>query len=864
MDMRNFGLSDEDLRQLGYKVGRTPDPDGPDESPSGGPGDAAAAPPRRRASPALRIWLASFVVLPVVAWASSLGRGMPAPAPATAPDTAFSSARALAQLVEVAREPHPTGSPDEQRVREVILGRLTALGLEPQVQVTTSFSRDSASVRAATVRNVVARVSGSASTGAVALMAHYDGAPLSPGAGDNGLGVGMLLETARAVTAGQPLRNDLVLVFTDADELGHLGTRAFVGRHPWASDVGLILSVESRGSSGPAMLFESLPANGALVADMAAIGVSRAGTSLSSALRGEALGYVDEQTAPAAPAVALTTLGGRSWDHLPRDTRDRVSERTLQQGGRELLALTRLVGSHDLRREIEGPEQVYLSLPGVGLIHYPRSGVLFTSLGLLVLWGLLGWLIRLRRGRRNGVLGGIGAGAAVVGLSGFASSAVFGALTSVHAEFGFLETAFYRDGPHVLALAFTALAVASLVYGVARRWCRIDEVLWGAFAIPLAVTIWMTFAAPAAAPALQWPLAIAVVAAYVVTLLGPRRGRSAWAWAVVLLLSAALLVLVVPDLQLVTQAWTLRRATALGALFGLTTVTLFPLMDWLQRPKAWATPALMLAAAAALVGLYLPAVQGSVDHPEPTTLVYLTDEAASPGPALPGAAPATDSTRSRTVLGKWLTVPGPGEAWARSWVGEPPTGGTEAGVLLIGFDSLYEVAGTAPDARLAPPRVTVVSSAEEGGRRVVELRVESGIGGEMLGFHVPDGVVEELTGVGDAIWRSGATPVRSLVHWGVPEGGPLRLGMSLAPGATDAELLILEHHLRPRAVLGDYFFQRADSLIANAALGSDRVIQRTDVRFSVVDVTPSSPSGERAAGRQEPEPIATPDEVIRE
>lgn len=860
MDMRNFGLSDEDLRQLGYKVDRkSGDPHRP-APPSDVPGRPPVPP--RRASPALRIWLATFIALPAVAWAASLGRGMPSPTPATAPDTSFSSARALAQLVEVAQAPHPTGSPDHARVREVILGRLTALGLDPQVQVTTSFLRDSTSVRAATVRNVVARVPGSASTGAVALIAHYDGAPLSPAAGDNGLGVGTLLETARAVVSGQPLRNDVVLVFSDADELGRLGTRAFIEQHPWASDVALILSVESRGSNGPATLFESMPGNGGIVTDMAAAGVSRAGTSLASALRSQALEHVDQEPPTDVPTVALTSLGGRAWEHLARDTRDRVSERTLQQGGQELLALTRLVGTQDLRRELEGSEQVYLSLPRLGLVHYPRSWSLLTSLGLLLLWALMGWVIRLRRGTRNGVLVGMGVGAAVAGLSAFASSALFGALAGLHPEYGMLNTAFYRDGPHVLALAFAAFAVASVVYGFARRWCRIDEILWGALVTPLALSIWMVFAAPSAAPSVQWPMILALVAAWIVTVLGPRRGSSVWAWAVVLLLCGVALFLLVPELELIALSWTLRRATALGALFGVASVMMLPLMDWLQRPRVWATPALMLVAGAALVGLSLPAVQGSANHPEPTTLVYLTDEAAGPGPVLVGAAPTADTSRARTVLGKWLTVPGPGEAWARSWVGDPPTGGTDPGVLLIGPDSLYEVAGTAPDARLAPPLVRVVSSVAAAGRREVELDVESELGGEMIGVRVPDGVVGELTGVGNATWPPEATPVRSVVHWGAPESGPLRLRMSLAPGADESELLILEHHLRPTAILGDYFFQRADSLIANAALGSDRVIQRTLVSFSVADLAPSPVDGEEATGSQEP--LEPPEQVVRQ
>jgi hypothetical protein len=258
-------------------------------------------------------------------------------------------------------------------------------------------------------------------------------------------------------------------------------------------------------------------------------------------------------------------------------------------------------------------------------------------------------------------------------------------------------------------------------------------------------------------------------------------------------------------------------------------------MDWLQRPKAWAAPLVGVAAASVLVALQLPSVQGGVEHPQPSTLVYLAEEPAAALPTVPGAPLAADTSRVRTMLGDWLTVPGPGEAWARSWVGQPPTGtgSTEAGILLIGADSLYEVAGTGPDSEIAPPRVSVVSRTSQTGRLDVLVSVESGLRGEMTAVHVPEGTVAELTGVGGVAWSGGGTPVRSLVHWGSPEGGAVLVGLSLPTSATETELLVLEHHLRPPEVLGPAFYERADSIVANAALGSDRVIQRTLVRLEI-------------------------------
>src|SRR5512140_2484041 len=63
----------------------------------------------------------------------------PSPIPATAPDTVFSAERALRHVEQIAARPHPMGTADHDRVRDYIAAQLTALGVKPQVQVTTGI-----------------------------------------------------------------------------------------------------------------------------------------------------------------------------------------------------------------------------------------------------------------------------------------------------------------------------------------------------------------------------------------------------------------------------------------------------------------------------------------------------------------------------------------------------------------------------------------------------------------------------------------------------------------------------------------------------------------------------------------------------
>lgn len=851
MDLRGFGLSDDDLRQLGYDVKRKPgaEPQGPGRGRpwppgagggSGGERGSAGVPAApKRWAPATRTWLTSLIVLVAVGWGSGLGRWLPAPAPVAAPDTAFSSGRALAQLVDVAQEPRPTGSPANDRVRTYLVGRLRSLGLDAEVRTATAFVRDSGRVRSATVGNVVARMPGTEPTGAILLTAPFDTRPHSPGAGDNGMGVASLLEVVRALRAEAPLRNDVVVLFADGEELGRLGWRAFAATEPELAEPAVVLSVEGGGVSGPAAWFETGPANGRLVELLGEAEPRPAAFALARSLRARAMeSAASEELRPVdVPTVSFAVLGDRALEHQPGDVRARVSEASLQHTGRQALALTRALGAIDLRSGLAAPERVYLSVPRIGAVHYPRLWVLPTTLALLAFWVLAGLVLRGRRATRRGVAVGLAAGAAAVAAAAGAARTLRDFAAAWHPELGTLSTAFYEDGAYVLAAAALALGCGSLVYVVAKRWARTDELVFGGLALPLLYACWLAVTDPFAAVALQLPLAAALLGGAIVIVLGPKRAGSAWAWAALLLLAAVSLALAVPSLELLTTVWTFREATRIGAVMGLSALLLWPLMERLLMPRAWWTPLAATTAAAALLVPTLPALRDASEHPRPTTLVYLTDEPVIAPLRAPAAILETDGARTRSMAGRWLTLAGGGEDWARSWVGEPASGSRDPGVLLLGADPRLEVIGTAPVSELLPPRVAVTGISHAAAGRRVELAVRPGLAGEMTGIHLPDGAPGTLVGVGDARWSGGDVPVRSLEHWGVPPTGSLRVHVEVGPGDAELSLVVIEHHLRPRAVLGSYFFQRPDSLVANVAVGSDRVIQRTRVRLPLADPT---------------------------
>ena len=326
----------------------------------------------------------------------------PKPLPIYTPAAEFSTERAIEHIRVIAAEPHPVGSAANAAVREYILQQLSDLGLETDTQ------------KAGELVNVLGRIEGTQSKDAVMLSAHLDSVAESPGATDDGSGVAALLETARALSVDGSLPNTVLFLFTDDEESGLVGAKAFIENHPWAKDVRVVIGLDAGGLSGPGVLSTTSPNNGWLIQQVVQADRSLVGSSVINlfADSGTDFGHAFKPAGFSGYAFDLY------WDrriHTPADSIENINPSSIQHQGMHALSMARHFAKLDSLVDPKAPDAVYFNLLNIWTVTYPSALAIPFAIGVGVFF-----LIVLGYGFARRILSwrGIGYGAftALVGI----------------------------------------------------------------------------------------------------------------------------------------------------------------------------------------------------------------------------------------------------------------------------------------------------------------------------------------------------------------------------------------------------------------------------------------------------------------
>lgn len=380
------------------------------------------------------------------------------------PLSEFSTKRALKQVEAISKQPHYVGSENHEVVVNYLVKELNKLGLETSIQEGYTLSDWGNLVKS---KNILARIKGTNSSKALLLLSHYDSAPhsYSPGASDAGSGLATILESVRAfLYTKTPHKNDIIILFSDAEELGLNGAALFVTKHNWAKEIGLVLNFEARGSSGPSyMLMETNKGNAGLVKEFAAANPT---FPVSNSLMYSIYKMLPNDTDLTVfreqgyiQGYNFAFIDDHFNYHTAQDDINHLNKKTLAHQGSYLMPLLNYFSNADLNTTQASEDYVYFTIPYT-FISYPFSWVLpmvVIALGLFIFLLFLGRAKRILSFREIGrgfipFLGSL----IVTGLITF-----FGwkTLLKVYPQYNDLLNGFTYNG-HAYIAAFVLLALA--------------------------------------------------------------------------------------------------------------------------------------------------------------------------------------------------------------------------------------------------------------------------------------------------------------------------------------------------------------------------------------------------------------------
>ena len=352
--------------------------------------------------------LASFFLIVGLVYYSFFSLMPQKGSPSSVEETKFSTERALITLKEITKAPHYIGTKEHARVRNYLISQLEELGLETQVQEGFVINPKWKSLDKP--KNIIAQIKGSENGKSLLLLSHYDSA-LTPsyGASDAGSGVVTILETLRAYkVSGKKPKNNIIVLFTDAEEVGLDGARLFVNNHPWAKNVGIALNFEARGSGGPSnMIVETNGGNKNLIkafmeADVKFPVASSLMYSIYKMLPNDTDSTVLREGAD-IDGFFFAFIDDHYDYHTANDTYDNLDVNTLQHQGEYLLPLVHYFGDSDLNQLKSSEDYVYINLPFFKMVSYP-----FTWVFPMLLVAIVLFIVLIIYGLRKRVLTGNG------------------------------------------------------------------------------------------------------------------------------------------------------------------------------------------------------------------------------------------------------------------------------------------------------------------------------------------------------------------------------------------------------------------------------------------------------------------------
>ncbi len=415
--------------------------------------------------------LLSFILVVVLTYYSFYGLMPHYDEGETISSTEFSVDRALGPLEQIAKAPHYVGSEAHADVRKFLIGELRKLGLEPHIQ--EGFSLNPISKTLNKPVNIAARIEGSENGKALLLLSHYDSAATSSyGASDDGVGLVTILESVRAYLAsGKRPKNDIIILFSDAEELGLDGAKLFVNEHPWAQNVGLVLNFEARGTSGPSnMIVETNGGNSKLIKEFIKANPEY---PVASSLMYSVYKMLPNDTDSTIfredgdiDGFFFAFIDNHFNYHTANDSMYFLDWDSLKHQGSYLLPLLHHFADVNLLEIKSDQDNVYFNFPLVKMVNYPFSWVIpMLIIATLLFFTLIFYGIYIERLKGRAIAIGFLSLLLSLSISGLLGFFGWKLLLGLYPQYQEIQQGFTYNGHWYIAFfVFLSLAITFAVY----------------------------------------------------------------------------------------------------------------------------------------------------------------------------------------------------------------------------------------------------------------------------------------------------------------------------------------------------------------------------------------------------------------
>lgn len=616
--------------------------------------------------------------------------------------TEFSTSRALEHITAMTKEPHYVGSKNHEVVAEYIIKELKKLGLETTVQEGFTLSDWGNLVKS---KNIMCRIEGSADSKALLLLSHYDSAPhsFSHGASDDASGVATILEGVRAfLNAKTKNKNDIIILFTDAEELGLNGAALFVTQHQWAKEVGLVLNFEARGSSGPSyMLMETNKGNAGLVKEFAKAGATY---PVSNSLMYSIYKMLPNDTDLTVfreqgniQGFNFAFIDGHYNYHTQQDDVAHLNKSTLKHQGSYLMPLLNYFSNADLNATVSTADDVYFTIPFT-FINYPFDWVLPMTLiaaGLLIVLVFLGKVKRMLQ--LNDIMKGFFPFLGALIFTGLITYYGWKGLLLLNPQYNDLLNGFtYNGQDYIAAFVMLSLSICFFFYQIASK----PKVTMNHYVIPLIFWIVLNGFLANSLPGAGFliiPVYFGLIsfAAFIFS----QKSN----WIVNLIFGIPALLIIVPFIQMFPVGLGLKVLFGSAILTVLAFVLLLPIFGAFTKKGSWSFFFFLSAV------LFLAKAQYHSDYElgeaKSNSLVYLYN--------------------ADTKKANWLTYDTNLDSWTKGYLGEKPKGAKifNALKLFSKYNSEFTYASEAPDKGIAGPTITFLKDSVIGFKRYLKIQI---------------------------------------------------------------------------------------------------------------------------------------------